>query len=264
MQYDSNGNLAVATDARGVVSSYLYDANDRLTSISYPSSGENITFTYDRYPTSGTLECTHGIGRLCRVTDAAGETVFDYFPDGMLKAEKRSEGGQVYVTSYEYDAANRLVATTTPTGRTLSVDLDEVGRASALRLGTGGGQMFLTSQASFNALNQLTGRRTGNGLWEWRSYDGEDRLAGINVNVDSDGDGIADGWESVHGLNPTYAGDGGEDPDGDGLTNLAEYIAGSDPNNRDSDGDGMPDGADPDPSTASFGWLIPILRVLTN
>jgi len=43
-------------------------------------------------------------------------------------------------------------------------------------------------------------------------------------------------------LNPLKGDDWEYDPDGDRLTNLDEFIAGSDPNNYDTDGDGLPDG----------------------
>ena len=43
-------------------------------------------------------------------------------------------------------------------------------------------------------------------------------------------------------LNPLNGNDWDYDPDGDRLTNLDEFLAGSDPNNWDSDGDGLPDG----------------------
>lgn len=59
---------------------------------------------------------------------------------------------------------------------------------------------------------------------------------------DSDKDGIPDEWEIVHGLNPNDITDAQQDADGDGLTNLEEYRAGSNPLNPDSNGDGIPDG----------------------
>ncbi|MBI3879312.1 MAG: hypothetical protein HY301_04520 [Verrucomicrobia bacterium] len=59
---------------------------------------------------------------------------------------------------------------------------------------------------------------------------------------DKDHDGIPDAWEVAHGLNPFDASDAKADPDGDGLTNLEEYLAGTDPHNPDTDGDGLPDG----------------------
>jgi outer membrane protein assembly factor BamB len=52
---------------------------------------------------------------------------------------------------------------------------------------------------------------------------------------DSDGDGLPNAWEAAFGLATNNAnGDDGPDgdPDGDGLRNLAEYIAGTDPTNR--------------------------------
>jgi alpha-glucosidase len=47
--------------------------------------------------------------------------------------------------------------------------------------------------------------------------------------VDSDGDGMPDEWEFIHGLNPLHAGDASLDLDGDGAPNLAEYISGAVP-----------------------------------
>ncbi len=65
--------------------------------------------------------------------------------------------------------------------------------------------------------------------------------------TDSDGDGMSDRFETVYGLAPRLAGDAANDNDGDGLTNLEEYVAKTDPTDRDSDGDGVRDGLDPAP-----------------
>ena len=46
--------------------------------------------------------------------------------------------------------------------------------------------------------------------------------------LDTDGDGLPDLWEIVHGTNPHLT-DADADPDHDGLTNLQEYLAGTDP-----------------------------------
>lgn len=47
--------------------------------------------------------------------------------------------------------------------------------------------------------------------------------------TDSDGDAMPDAWERAYGLNPTNAADANLDLDGDGQSNLAEYIAGTRP-----------------------------------
>ncbi|MFH1038919.1 MAG: DNRLRE domain-containing protein [PVC group bacterium] len=59
---------------------------------------------------------------------------------------------------------------------------------------------------------------------------------------DLDDDGMDDGWEEENGLDPGYSGDGELDSDGDGLSNLDEFIYGLDPHNPDQDGDGLLDG----------------------
>ena len=62
--------------------------------------------------------------------------------------------------------------------------------------------------------------------------------------IDSDGDGIPDNYEILHGMDPYSAeGDDGAfgDLDGDGLDNYAESKAGTAANSADSDGDGISD-----------------------
>ena len=59
--------------------------------------------------------------------------------------------------------------------------------------------------------------------------------------ADADKDGMDDVWETAHGLDPALN-DRERDSDGDGLTNIQEYILGTDPHNGDTDGDGLPDG----------------------
>ena len=84
----------------------------------------------------------------------------------------------------------------------------------------------------------------------------DEQTAGTDPNnPDTDGDGLPDGWEVAHGLDPLDPSDAALDSDGDGLTNLQEYQHGSNPGSADSDGDGMPDGWEAanglDPATAN-------------
>jgi hypothetical protein len=54
------------------------------------------------------------------------------------------------------------------------------------------------------------------------------------VVVDTDGDGLPDWWEDLYQLNKNSAADAALDLDGDGASNLAEFRAGTLPNNPDS------------------------------
>jgi len=56
----------------------------------------------------------------------------------------------------------------------------------------------------------------------WPEYKGEPL-------ADADRDGMPDSWETAHGLNPRDPADAVNDADGDGYTNVEEYLNGTDP-----------------------------------
>ena len=82
--------------------------------------------------------------------------------------------------------------------------------------------------------------------------DAEEVALGTNPgNSDTDGDDLPDGWEHGAGLDPLDpTGDNGAsgDPDGDGRTNLQEWLFETAPLLADTDGDGVPDGM------TSYSW----------
>jgi len=65
---------------------------------------------------------------------------------------------------------------------------------------------------------------------------------------DTDSDGLPDDWEQQYFGNLAQSASG--DPDNDGLTNLQEYAMDTEPDNDDTDGDGIIDGDDPNPLVA--------------
>jgi hypothetical protein len=68
---------------------------------------------------------------------------------------------------------------------------------------------------------------------------------------DRNHDGIPDRWEKRHRLS-TRVNQARRDQDRDHLRNRAEFLAGTDPRNADSDGDGLPDGEENAGTIASF------------
>lgn len=83
------------------------------------------------------------------------------------------------------------------------------------------------------------------------------------LDTDDDNDGMSDYYENKYSLNLNHldASDAGVDSDFDGLTNLQEFKAGTDPSLRDTDGDGVTDARDSDPldpTTSSFQRVFDI------
>jgi PKD repeat protein len=72
-----------------------------------------------------------------------------------------------------------------------------------------------------------------------------------SINNDTDYDGLPDTWEIMYGLDPYNPDDANLDSDGDSLTNLDEYILGTDPIKFDTDGDGVVDNKDAFPLDAA-------------
>lgn len=79
--------------------------------------------------------------------------------------------------------------------------------------------------------------------------------------ADADSDGMPDAWESTHAFDPASAADAALDADSDGLTNLKEFLSGTNPRDADSDDDGASDGtelhhgADPLLNTSKPAWF---------
>lgn len=79
---------------------------------------------------------------------------------------------------------------------------------------------------------------------------GSEHRLDLKVNLpqlDSDGDGMPDWWENLHGLNPFYAGDALSDFDGDGWTALQEFQRGTNPNENNAA-----------PAVSTTSMLVPI------
>lgn len=97
-----------------------------------------------------------------------------------------------------------------------------------------------------------------NGTAVWKNQRGESNRIDMSVETgarafisstpltesDTDSDGMPDDWETTKLFQPNNPADAPLDADNDGLSNLQEYLAGTDPHHPDSDGDQAPDGVE--------------------
>ena len=161
-QYDEMGNVASKTDARGIASSYTYDLLGRIKSISYLDVSENVTYTYDA--------CSNGIGHICSVTNASGETdyAYDYFGD--ITQVIRNDGITTNTTGFIYDSAGRVIYIIYPgSSRVNRIIRLPNGKISSVFSFHGSAQNIVDNR-TYRADGQLLSQQFGNGISESRTY----------------------------------------------------------------------------------------------
>lgn len=102
-------------------------------------------------------------------------------------------------------------------------------------------------QASVNAsdvpfvtgTNTLEIIRTGVTANTWLAIDYLEATLNATANQDNDNDGLPFSWESLYQLSDEDASDAEQNFDQDLLTNLQEFLAGTNPRDGDSDNDGL-------------------------
>ncbi len=108
------------------------------------------------------------------------------------------------------------------------------------------------------AAEYLRARQSADGSWDGDPLATAWAVRALAIPLDTDGDGMADAWESENGLDLNDPADSRSDADLDGLVAAVEFQRGTDPQNADTDGDGLSDlaemesGSDPrDPTSAN-------------
>ncbi len=93
------------------------------------------------------------------------------------------------------------------------------------------------------------------GLLAYSGYDHTGKPVVVLLTPDADNDGLPDNWELEHFGN--LAQGGGDDPDGDGLSNLQEYLQGSNPTDYFNGATPVLTMASANPQTGNPGQLLP-------
>jgi RHS repeat-associated protein len=165
--YDAAGNLLTKTDARGAVATYNYDALNRATQIVYSKSGspsETHVMTYD----SG----ANAKGRLSAITDPAAVTSWTYNNQGRVASKSQQVGAVMQTLGYAYNAPGQLATITTPSGQQIGYGYLN-NRVTSITVNGSN----LLSGANTKPFGPLAAWHWGNGLYTFRDYDTDGRLA---------------------------------------------------------------------------------------
>jgi YD repeat-containing protein len=144
-----------------------YDRLNRVTGMAY-ADGNAETRDYD------------AVGRLVRITDAAGTVAFEYDEMDRLAKEITEHAGQINSVEYRYDALDRLVERTVNGADPTSYGYDLASRV--LFIGFRG----TTVGYEWDEASRLTAKTLPNGTRQEYGYDDADRLLEIRF-VRSDG-----------------------------------------------------------------------------
>lgn len=185
--YDEAGNLKTLTDARNLQSATTYDALNRPLTVTYPSTGESVTYTWDTV-----AGCTNGIGRLCQVADSTGNVKYAYDARGNLTSETRTVGGLSFTTQYSYDAADRLTALIAPSGKIVTANLDTDGRITQVSTTVAGSTVNLVQAVHTDAAGNTTAQTFGDGTQENRSFGADGAPLSLTETSTAGGSGNAD------------------------------------------------------------------------
>ena len=160
-QYDANGNVVSSTDGRGVATTYVYDALNRLTQINLPTSPATaISYTYDFR--SNVIDETWPGGHVKRhVYDAAGRLLSVTYDFG---------GSHPSTITYTYDDAGHKTAESDTLGHSTTYTYDAAGRLIAVA-GTEGNYQY-----GYDDANNLTSVTDANNNKTQYQYDARKRL----------------------------------------------------------------------------------------
>jgi YD repeat-containing protein len=158
-------------DARGVITTYGYDELNRLTTVTYNTSGAmgvastpSVTYSYDRTNTSGTkgllLSASVGSG----YSESYGHDQFN-----RVSSLTRTIDASQYTSQYQYNTANQLTQTINPSGTIVNSNHDDRGRLLSVTNQYG---PYL-DQIGYNSAGQLTGWTLANAMVESLGYDSQ-------------------------------------------------------------------------------------------
>lgn len=172
--YDAAGRQTSMTRADSTLTTYGHDGLGRVTQVT--ADGQTHAFTYDT--------CANGLGRLCRVVDAAnrGTLEYAYSPEGWLLTQQQTVGSSAidFSLAYAYDGQGRPTRIDYPGSISAHYSYAH-GQLTGMSATVGGTTRPVATGLTYQAFGGVDGWTYGNGLVRAHSYDNDGRLLGLST-----------------------------------------------------------------------------------
>jgi YD repeat-containing protein len=219
--YDAESRLDAASGSYGVMD-YGYDGVGNRTSLDINNGAETKTLTY-----SSTSNQLLGV-----TVVPGGTTTFTYTDSGNMETDSSRTTAPL-----AYNDANRLINATTASGAA-DYQYNALGQR-VIKLAAS--PEIVNQHYHYNNSAQVLAEHLSDGTVVKEYIYANGQLITIAVNPDLDDDGLDDSWEALYFSD--LAKDGTDDTDGDGVSDLNEFLNGLDPtlSQVDGDADGLDD-----------------------
>jgi len=165
-EYDNNSNLTQKTDARGIVSTYAYDALNRNTTVDYSDTASinpDVSRFYDGATNGkGRFWYNYAGGAISTGSNVEHTAIDSYDALGRPLVQRQlfkldGTWRETYQTSRAYNLAGGVTSQTYPSGHTIAYSYDAAGLTSSFtgNLGDGLSRTY-ASTFVYNARNQVT------------------------------------------------------------------------------------------------------------
>jgi len=189
--YDGNGNLNYRTDARGILTTYTYDALSRLTQKTYSDGTPTAKYLYDQASGWNATQ-TNLAGRLSEAwtTNSSGVSVaaqiFSYDPVGRINLNNQyTPSTNVYHSiSYAYDLIGDVTSATNGEGVTFGGTYNVGDRLTQMTSSLSDSQhpATLVSGLHYNGAGATVSSTLGNSLTQSFAFNGLLQFCRMNVN----------------------------------------------------------------------------------
>lgn len=159
--------LAPGTSSH-ITTTYAYDQLNRPKTVTYNDGTPSITYTYNA---PGSANNTGA--RLATVSNSVASENYQYDIVGRITLCSKTIGGQTYNTSYQYNPDGTLAKITYPSGRTVTLAEDGIGRLTQI----GSNSISLLNIGSYNAAGEILSESYGNGVTGAYTYNGQFQLS---------------------------------------------------------------------------------------